>query len=311
MPVRLTLHHLEQPATTCFLREPGGYLLGRDPSCDVVLDDLRVSRRHARLVVTEDGGELRDLGSKNGVSINGHTVARGALPAAGWLSFGGLIARCEAGPGVARRSEDDERLTEASRRGHRLLADAGSEIDPLLDRLLTTFLEVSQTRRGFVLIADAQDDFEVVACHGLTPGDLTGAEFSGSLSTVQRVLSEATPLASSDTREDAALSGRPSIVREQIRALVCVPLVAADRTLGAVYADSPTPGKAFRELDLQILSALGDHAALALWLAGLEEELQGVAAGLPTRAERASRLAQLGFPSGSALLESGAAASSG
>lgn len=49
------------------------YILGKDPnSCDVVFQDLSVSRTHARLSVTEDGVlELEDLGSKNGTFVNG------------------------------------------------------------------------------------------------------------------------------------------------------------------------------------------------------------------------------------------------
>jgi type III secretion system YscD/HrpQ family protein len=49
------------------------YVLGKDSnSCDIVFQDLSVSRNHARLTVSEDGlMELEDLGSKNGTSVNG------------------------------------------------------------------------------------------------------------------------------------------------------------------------------------------------------------------------------------------------
>lgn len=49
------------------------YVLGKDPnSCDVVFQDLSVSRMHARLNVSSEGVlELEDLGSKNGTFVNG------------------------------------------------------------------------------------------------------------------------------------------------------------------------------------------------------------------------------------------------
>jgi type III secretion system YscD/HrpQ family protein len=53
------------------------YTLGKDPdSCDIVFQDLSVSRNHARLAIAEDGSvEIEDLGSKNGTVVNGQTIA--------------------------------------------------------------------------------------------------------------------------------------------------------------------------------------------------------------------------------------------
>jgi DNA-binding winged helix-turn-helix (wHTH) protein len=44
----------------------GENVIGRDPDLEVRLEGTTVSRRHARLVVTNEGTMLEDLGSKNG-----------------------------------------------------------------------------------------------------------------------------------------------------------------------------------------------------------------------------------------------------
>jgi hypothetical protein len=48
----------------------GTTLIGRSPECDIFLDDVTVSRRHAEL--TREGGvfTIRDLGSLNGTYVN-------------------------------------------------------------------------------------------------------------------------------------------------------------------------------------------------------------------------------------------------
>ncbi len=51
--------------------------IGRDPSCDVVIPDRQVSRRHARVQPTERGTVLEDLHSKNGTHHNGQRVMPG------------------------------------------------------------------------------------------------------------------------------------------------------------------------------------------------------------------------------------------
>lgn len=45
-------------------------VIGRADDCDVVLDDVTVSRRHADVVRDDLGWQLRDLGSLNGTYVN-------------------------------------------------------------------------------------------------------------------------------------------------------------------------------------------------------------------------------------------------
>jgi DNA-binding winged helix-turn-helix (wHTH) protein len=47
----------------------GTSIVGRDPDVEVRLDASTVSRRHARIVITEAGATLEDLGSKNGTFL--------------------------------------------------------------------------------------------------------------------------------------------------------------------------------------------------------------------------------------------------
>ena len=49
--------------------EPGETVIGRDPGAGLFIDDPSVSRRHARIVVTEKTATLEDLGSKNGTHL--------------------------------------------------------------------------------------------------------------------------------------------------------------------------------------------------------------------------------------------------
>ena len=52
----------------------GDILVGRDDSCQVIIQNRQVSRYHARLVSLPQGVQLEDLGSKNGTHINGQDV---------------------------------------------------------------------------------------------------------------------------------------------------------------------------------------------------------------------------------------------
>jgi two-component system cell cycle response regulator len=64
-------------------------ILGRGRDANVGIDDVGISRRHARIVRTEGGMHiLEDLGSANGVFINGHKVQRGDLASGDRIQLG-------------------------------------------------------------------------------------------------------------------------------------------------------------------------------------------------------------------------------
>lgn len=48
--------------------------VGRGFGNELVVDDDRVSRRHARITTTDDGALLEDLGSRNGTALNGERI---------------------------------------------------------------------------------------------------------------------------------------------------------------------------------------------------------------------------------------------
>ncbi len=53
---------------------PGAYVIGRDAACEFAIDHASVSRRHALLTVRRDGAAIEDLGSRNGVVVDGSPV---------------------------------------------------------------------------------------------------------------------------------------------------------------------------------------------------------------------------------------------
>lgn len=63
--------------------------VGRHPDSGIFLDDVTVSRRHAR-VLTGDGGEyvIEDMGSLNGTYLDGERVERAALREGAQIQIG-------------------------------------------------------------------------------------------------------------------------------------------------------------------------------------------------------------------------------
>jgi pSer/pThr/pTyr-binding forkhead associated (FHA) protein len=54
-------------------------VLGRDLGCDIMIPSRQVSRKHARLILTDSGIKIEDLDSKNGTHINGALLEEPAI----------------------------------------------------------------------------------------------------------------------------------------------------------------------------------------------------------------------------------------
>jgi predicted component of type VI protein secretion system len=72
--------------------EGSEFTIGRHADCDLVLSDLKVSRRHAAIRVLPDGrATLVDLGSSNGTYVNGQRVQSILLTGSEYVQMGDTV----------------------------------------------------------------------------------------------------------------------------------------------------------------------------------------------------------------------------
>ena len=84
---QLVINHANRPQTTIALK-PGRYIIGRARTADIQLPSPTVSRRHALLIATEDSVGVLDLGSVNGVRIDGKRIAERVLEPGSAMTLG-------------------------------------------------------------------------------------------------------------------------------------------------------------------------------------------------------------------------------
>lgn len=96
-------------------------VLGREPSCDVVVADRQISRFHARLTPTTEGVILEDLGSKNGTHHNGMPLTAPVV-----LQDGDIVAVAMAQQFLFLTSDATMPLLEGTGQPGRLMMDQKS-----------------------------------------------------------------------------------------------------------------------------------------------------------------------------------------
>ena len=226
MPGKLTLYPAQRASRSVVIRDGETLEIGRDPQCGLVLEDTRVSKRHARLRWTGSAWALDDLGSTNGTIVNGEPARGAELREGDAISFGGLMARFERLTAAQAANLDSERLAriQTSAEMRRRLSPDLAPVNLLL-RLLEAAMELTRTERGFVLVVGTDGRLRAEVAAGLSPEAVRDERFRGSVGAVRQALETGGPVVLSDVRADPRLGKRPSVMALGIASLACVPLL--------------------------------------------------------------------------------------
>lgn len=286
MPARLSIHVPGQPVLLRVIEAGCAARLGRDPAADIVIPHDSVSRLHARIASVDEAWRITDLGSKNGIRVDGERVAEAGLDRGCWFALGDVFCEFEPIDASARAhlaARDAERRSTS--RAWTARIERRGRTDELVADLLRGIVEIAECERGFLLTYDADQQLVMRACHSLLPDDIAGAAFSGSRGAVERALLHRRPVYSSDQRDHAWLGAQASVIARGLRAIACLPLLHGGELLGVAYADSGDEAKVFTELDAELLGAFVERASTALAIALLDEQIAGMSSLLAVGAE--------------------------
>jgi DNA-binding NtrC family response regulator len=129
--------------------------IGSDPSCDLVLADPRVSRRHLEIHPAKSGGfEVHDLGSKNGTLFQGAAITQATVGPGATLRLGNTYLRIQPEPhGLDLPPSERRRLGDLV--GHSLaMRELFTILERAADSEVTVLLE-GETGTGKELCAQA------------------------------------------------------------------------------------------------------------------------------------------------------------
>ena len=287
---------------------------GRAADCAIQIDDQSVSRHHLALERHGADIVVTDLESANGTYVNERQVRTGTarpgdviragttvlevhddasrdrtiarLPTMGdesviasviskriepsrfeWLSS----VQPSAGPELDLLQRAQRHL-QTLHRVSELLANA-RDIDGLSDATLRVILEVTAADRvALVLRRGAPEGgSEVAAARSRFPDQ---AKFTVSRTLIADVIEKGISTFAHDATIDERYSAGESVIGQQVRSVMCVPLRTTDQILGAIYVDSLSGAGKFTEADLELLAAIGNQAGVALHRVRLLGELE-------------------------------------
>jgi serine phosphatase RsbU (regulator of sigma subunit)/pSer/pThr/pTyr-binding forkhead associated (FHA) protein len=149
----------------------------------------------------------------------------------------------------------------ATTRVVRALIRAGQELaghrplEELFGVILDLALSAMEAKRGVILTLEEGD---------LVVRASKGEGFALSTAVRDRVINERCSLIVSDAQSDDALRQQRSIVMQQVRSMMAVPLQTGNRVIGLIYVDNGAFVRPFSQEDLELLTVMANVAAISV-----------------------------------------------
>ncbi len=281
--------------------------VGRDPSCDIVINDASVSRRHCTFFEDQTGWSVEDNGSRNGTEVAGRRItARTRISAGSALKIGTLdwsVAKGGSAPATKRTTEPkttvfsiEDLMQKNAERGGKSLEKTlsqvlfnaqqalypGQPIESLLDSLLRLVLEYTPAGRASVQLVnqETQDVEPALTLDHLGEAIAPSKDFLMSQAVREKVLSERKCVLIADVRGDEAFNARKSLVGAGITSAVAAPIFDGGDVLGILYADIRNGMHELHEDEATVISLLASFGGTMLNAANMVTALMQSEAAL-------------------------------
>ena len=138
------------------------------------------------------------------------------------------------------------------------------DLDVVLQKVMDRVISLMKASRGFIVLVESVDgSLSVQIARGEADPEKT-RQFLGSRTVIEQVVTTGQAVVSTDASLDDRFKGQQSVILQNLRSIIAVPLVTKGEVIGAVYVDNPFLASMFEETDKEFLQAISDIAAIAI-----------------------------------------------
>lgn len=270
--------------------------IGRATDNALAIKDFSVSRHHARLELRDGTWWIVDLGSTNGVKVNGRYVQEAPLAAGDTIQIGNFtfsflqeeepsvsssatflrpLAQFqrdfpleESGRGPVEAISSRERVLQALAQVARTLLEV-EELEPVLAKVMEAVFQQLPAERAYILLFNAQGQPQLRQARSRSGAALEEAPVSQTI--LDLVVKQKVAVLTSDAQADERFSAGMSVRLHSIRSAMCAPLWHRDNVIGVLFVDTPLATGCFTSEHLDLLTALANYAAVAIERAQLND----------------------------------------
>jgi len=269
----------------------GTYIIGRNADCDLHINDDTISRKHARLEISvDDTAVITDLGSHNGIVVNGIAVENSAkLVNDDTIELGQVVLKFVASENSAGirdtvRFKEDQGLTSVTMfpmdkalktlpsnifespgmfnsffEFGKMLIKPGDN-DEVFKKSLALLRNVIPLERAAIFnLAEGKDNITLSAYSSTNKS--SSDSFSISRTILTDLLERKEAVLVSDALVDMRYAEQQSIISSGIKSAMAVPLYEEGEVFGVLYTDTSDPKNRYSENHLRLMATFGNMLA--------------------------------------------------
>ncbi len=138
------------------------------------------------------------------------------------------------------------------------------DLDVVLRKVMDRVITLMRAARGFIVLVDPDTNIMSVQMSAGEADEEKARQFLGSRTVIEHVVRSGQAVVSTDASLDDRFKGQQSVIMQNLRSIIAVPLVTKSKVIGAVYVDNPFRAAIFEEEDKEFLQAISDLAAIAI-----------------------------------------------
>jgi len=154
------------------------------------------------------------------------------------------------------------------------IVNSSLELDYVLQIVMDSMIQITGAERAFLMLRDERGELSMRTARNWERETLEPDEFAISTTILNRVAATGRPVLTTNASEDPRFIGQESIVVNNLRSILCVPMFVKDQLVGVIYADNRIRSGLFTQKELSLLAAFSNQAAVAIENARLFESVR-------------------------------------
>ncbi|MFO7681366.1 MAG: GAF domain-containing protein [Chloroflexota bacterium] len=139
------------------------------------------------------------------------------------------------------------------------------DLSEVLNQVMDAIIQLTGAERGFLMLYDeVSGALRTEAARNVDQETIEGQSMQISRTVLQRAATTGNGILTNNAQEDERFSAQESVIGFQLRSIMCVPLRARGRVMGAVYVDNRLYSGVFQSEDLELLATFANQAAIAI-----------------------------------------------
>jgi GAF domain-containing protein len=145
------------------------------------------------------------------------------------------------------------------------LITSSLELEEVLEDVMDTIIRITGAERAYLMLKHRETgELEIAVARNWDRENIGEEDAGFSRSVVGEAMESNQPIITTNAQADRRFANVKSVMTNNLRSILCVPLTLSGRSIGVLYADNRITNDVFRHDTIPLLTAFGTQAAIAI-----------------------------------------------